>query len=143
METLLQDVRYALRGLRRSPGFTVIAVLTLALGIGVNSAIFSVVNAVLYRPLPVERPEELVDIYGHQATEAVHESLSYPNFADYERQSTTLAGVIGYSNFFANATIDRGSDLVIGEVVTDRYFEVLGVRPVLGRTFTAEENSQG
>lgn len=143
METLLHDVRYALRGLRRSPGFTVIAVLTLALGIGVNSAIFSVVNAVLYRPLPVERPEELVDIYGHQATEAVHESLSYPNFADYERHSTTLAGVIGYSNFFANATIDRGSDLVIGEVVTDRYFEVLGVRPVLGRTFTAEENSQG
>jgi macrolide transport system ATP-binding/permease protein len=143
VEFLLQDIRYAVRGLRRSPGFTVVAILTLALGIGVNSAIFSVVNAILYRPLPVERPEELVNVYGHQATQSVHESLSYPNLADYERQSTTLSGVIGYSNFFANATIDRSSDVVIGEVVTDRYFEVLGVRPVLGRTFTAEENSQG
>lgn len=143
METLLQDIRYALRGLRRSPGFTLVAILTLALGIGVNSAIFSVVNAILYRPLPVERPEELVDVYGHQATQSVHESVSYPNLADYARQSTTLAGVIGYSNFFANATIDRGSDMVIGEVVTDRYFEVLGVRPVLGRSFTAEENADG
>ncbi len=143
METLLQDIRYAVRGLRRSPGFTAVAILTLALGIGVNSAIFSVVNAILYRPLPVERPEELVDIYGHPATQPAHESLSYPNLTDYARQATTLSGVIGYSNFFANATIDRASDMVIGEVVTERYFEVLGVRPALGRTFTAEENSAG
>jgi len=143
METLRQDIRYALRGLRRSPGFTFVAILTLALGIGVNSAIFGVVNAVLYRPLPVERPEELVDIYGHPATSSAHETTSFPNFADYERQVTTLSGLAGYTNFFAHATINRGSDLVIGELVTARYFEVLGVRPVLGRSFTAEENGEG
>ncbi len=143
METLLQDLRYALRGLRRSPGFTVVAVLTLAFGIGVNSAIFGVVNAILYRPLPVERPEELVDVYGHAATSSAHETTSFPNFSDFERQNTTLTGLAGYTNFFAHATIDGGSDLVIGELVTQRYFDVLGVRPSLGRTFTADENSGG
>ncbi|MEO7963015.1 MAG: ABC transporter permease [Gemmatimonadaceae bacterium] len=140
METLLQDFRYALRGLRRSPGFTVVAVLTLALGIGVNSAIFGVVNAILYRPLPVERPDELINVYGHQATADEHSTVSFPNLIDYERQATTLSGVIGYSNFMAHATIDRVTTMVIGEIVTDRYFDILGVRPVLGRTFTKEEN---
>jgi predicted permease len=143
METLLQDLRYTMRGLRRAPGFTLVAVLTLALGIGVNSAIFGVVNAILFRPLPVERPGELVDIYGHPETSTQHETTSLPNFLDYRRQVTTLSGMIGYSNFFANATIDRGTDLVIGELVTDRYFEVLGVRPTLGRTFLPEEYAEG
>ncbi len=143
METLLQDARYALRGLRRSPGFTIVAILTLALGIGVNSAIFGVVNAVLYRPLPVDRPEQLVNIYGHQATSTKHETTSVPNFVDYERQVTTLSGLAGYTNFLGHATIDGASDLVLGELVTERYFSVLGVRPMLGRAFTAEENAAG
>ncbi|MBC7896728.1 MAG: ABC transporter permease [Cytophagaceae bacterium] len=139
MDTLAQDIRYALRGLRRSPGFTVVALLTLALGIGVNSAIFSIVNAVLYRPLPVERPAELIDIYGHEATSATHGTHSYPDYLDYRQQTTTLSGVVGYSNFFAHATISRASNLVIGELVTERYFEVLGVPLAVGRSFTAEE----
>ncbi len=141
METLLQDVRYALRGLRRSRGFTAVASLTLALGIGVNSAIFSAVSAILYRPLPVSHPEQLIDIYGHPATNNAHETTSYPDFVDYERQATTLSGLIGYTNFMAHATIGQETALVIGEMVTDRYFDVLGVRAVLGRTFTSEESS--
>src|SRR5258705_13442263 len=112
METLLQDIRYALRGLRRAPAFTLVAVLTLALGVGVNSSIFSVVNAILFRPLQVERPNELVDIFGHAATSPTHETLSYPNYVSYRDQATTVSGLVGYSNFFAHLSIDGSSDLV-------------------------------
>ena len=139
METLIQDVRYALRGLRRSPAFTLVALLTLALGIGVNASIFSVVNAILFRPLPVERPAELVDIYGHAATSTTHDTHSYPNYLDYRANTKTLSSVIGYSNFFANLSIQGSSEIVIGEVVTDNYFQTLGVRPIIGRAFVPEE----
>ncbi|MEX2179600.1 MAG: ABC transporter permease [Gemmatimonadaceae bacterium] len=139
MENLLQDIRYAVRGLRRAPGFALVAILTLALGIGVNSAIFSVVNAVLFRPLPVERPAELVDIYGHTATSETHDTHSYPNYETYRAQTATLTGLAGYSNFFAHLSIQGSADLVVGELVTDNYFQVLGVRPALGRVFLDEE----
>ena len=139
METLLQDVRYALRGLRRTPGFTLVAMLTLALGIGVNSAIFGIVNAILFRPLPVEKPAELVDIYGHAATSSAHETHSWPNYVDYRQHNTTLTGLIAYSNFFAHASIQGSAELVVGELVTDNYFATLGIRPAMGRTFTPDE----
>ena len=139
MDTLRQDIRYALRGLRRAPGFTTVAMLTLALGIGVNSAIFSIVNAVLFRPLPVERPEELVNIYGHASTSSAHETHSYPNYLEYRQQTTTLSDLVAYSNFFAHASFEGSSDLVVGELVSDNYFSTLGVRTAVGRTFTADE----
>lgn len=141
MDTLLQDIRYALRGLRRSPGFTMVALLTLALGIGVNSAIFGIVNAILFRPLPVERPQELVDIYGHTATASTHDTHSYPNYVDYRQQSTTLSGLVAYSNFFAHASIKGSSELVVGELVSDNYFQVLGIRPARGRAFSTGDYS--
>ena len=139
METLLQDVRYALRGLRRARAFTAVALLTLALGIGVNASIFSVVNAILFRPLPVENPDALVDIYGHQASANTHDTHSYPNYLDYRASTRTLASIAGYSNFFANLSIQGSSEIVIGEVVTDNYFQTLGVRPILGRAFVPQE----
>jgi macrolide transport system ATP-binding/permease protein len=139
MEALVQDVRYALRGLRRSPAFTLVALLTLALGIGVNASIFSVVNAILFRPLPVERPAELVDIYGHSATSSSHDTHSYPNYLDYRANTKTLSGLTAYSNFFANLSIQGSSEIVIGEVVSDNYFQTLGVRPIIGRAFVPEE----
>lgn len=141
METFVQDLKYAARGLRRSPGFTVVALLTLALGIGVNSAIFGLVNAILLRPLPVEKPAQLVNIYGREATSSSHGTHSYPNYLDYRAQTNTLSGVMGYSNFFAYASIDGSSEIVIGEVVTDNYFSVLGVNAALGRVFGPQENT--
>src|SRR5688572_3584224 len=111
MDTLTQDLRYAVRGLRKAPGFTLVALLTLALGIGVNSSIFSVVNAILFRPLPVERPNELVDIYGHQSTSSSHDTHSYPNYLVYRSETSTLADLIAYSNFFAHLSIEGSSDL--------------------------------
>jgi predicted permease len=139
MEDLLRDLRYALRGLRNAPGFTFVAILTLALGIGVNSTIFSLVNAILLKPLPVEAPEELVDIYGHTETSSSHDTSSYPNYLDYRQQSETLSGLMGYTNFFANLSIQGSSELVVGELVTDNYFSVLGVQPAMGRAFSPDE----
>ena len=139
MEDLLRDLRYAFRGLRKSPGFTLVAIATLALGIGVNSSIFSLVNAILLKPLPVERPGELVDIYGHSANSSGHDSNSYPNYLDYREQAETLSGLMGFTNFFANLSVEGSSELVVGEVVTDNYFSVLGIRPSLGRDFVEEE----
>src|SRR6476660_6761998 len=141
MENLVQDIRYAARGLRKAPAFTIIALLTLALGLGVNSAIFSVVNAILFRPLPVERPDQLVDIYGRESNAAAHETSSYPSYIAYRAQSTTLTSLIAYSNFFAHLSIDGSSDLLVGEMVSDNYFKSLGVHPALGRVFTAEESA--
>jgi len=141
METLRQDIRYAVRGLRKAPAFTLVALLTLAFGIGVNSSIFSVVNAILFRPLPVERPHELIDIYGRQSTSSAHETHSYPNYLDYRSQTATLSDLIAYSNFFAHLSIEGSSDLVVGELVSDNYFRALGIRPALGRTFAPDEAS--
>ena len=141
MDTLTQDLRYAVRGLRKAPGFTLVALLTLALGIGVNSSIFSVVNAILFRPLPVERPNELVDIYGHQSTSSSHETHSYPNYLVYRSETSTLRDLIGYSNFFAHLSVEGSSDLVVGELVSDNYFKSLGITPAVGRGFAPDETT--
>lgn len=139
MDELIRDFRYGIRGLLKAPAFSAVAVLTIALGIGVNSTIFSLVNAVLLRPLPVERSEELVDVYGHAATASSHDANSYPNFLDYKAQTETLSGMMAYTNFFANLSIEGSAELVIGEIVSEDYFGVLGVRAALGRTFSPDE----
>jgi predicted permease len=139
VDEISRNIRYALRGLRNSPGFTLVAVITLALGIGVNATIFSMVNAVLFRPLPVESPDELVSVYGHTATSASHDALSYPNYLDYREQTETLDGLMAHVNFFANLSVRGSSELVVGEAVSDNYFDVLGVAPAIGRAFADEE----
>lgn len=139
MEESIRNLRYGVRSLKRSPGFTLVAVVTIALGIGVNSTIFSLVNAVLFRPLPVDHPEQLVDVYGHTATSDTHDTSSYPNFVDYRGQTETLSGLMGFTNFFANLSIAGSSELVIGELVTADYFSVLGIQPGLGRWFAPDE----
>ncbi len=146
MNALLQDVRYALRLLTKSPGFTIVAVLTLALGIGANTAIFSVVNAVLMQPLPYQDAGRLVTIWndygsGGQSLPAV----SAPDFKDYQLRTTMFAGIAAASGSggsaidFSDTEGDEKPQQVTVGFVTPNLFPLLGVNPVLGRQFSAEE----
>ncbi len=136
VESLTQDVRFGLRLMRKSPGFTAVAVVTLALGIGANTMVFSVVNALLLRPLPVERPNELAFV------ENTHfgPGQSFPNYKDLRDHNRTFAGLIGYRIAPMEMKSDGGAQRVWGYLATGNYFEVLGVQPVLGRFFTQSED---
>ncbi|MQA91355.1 MAG: FtsX-like permease family protein [Gemmatimonas sp.] len=145
MATLLQDVRFALRGLIRRPGFTTIAVLTLALGIGANTAIFSVVRAVILRPLPFEEPNRLVRIQGTNLGTGERTNLSPADFFDLQRDSRTLTRM-GAHGWIGPATVSDGAGRAerLGRVdVTEGFFATLGVRPAIGRLFTVEEDLPG
>ena len=140
METLLRDVRYGVRSLLKRPGFTGIAVVTLALGIGANTAIFSLVNTVLLRPLPVPHPEQLVEVYGTFHNGADYTIQSYLNYKDYRDRNDVFSGLIAYR--FAPMSISHESrnERVWGYLVSGNYFEVLGVQPFVGRYFIPEED---
>jgi len=117
MNTLLQDVRYAIRTLRRAPGFAAIAILTLALGIGANTALFSVVNGVLLDPLPYPAPGQLVAVYG-SAPGFEHGPISYPNFLDWQRSTRTLSSLALYHNEDYNFTGTGEAERVSGYMVS-------------------------
>jgi putative ABC transport system permease protein len=142
LETFVQDVRYGLRMLRKSPGFTTVAVLTLALGIGANTAIFSVVEAFLLRPLPVNRPAQLVRVFGSVPGKYDFQGLSYPDYLDLRKQASTFAGVLAYGRTSVSLSgVDgrREAQAVRAEIVTANYFSLLGVQPILGRGFGPQE----
>jgi predicted permease len=132
-----RDVRYGVRMLARHPGFTMIAVVSLALGIGLNTAIFSIVNAVLLRPLAVDRPAELVAVYTSADSGDAYSSSSYPDFADLAANSSTLEGLTAHTLMFVG--IDRGdvTKTTLGEIVSPNYFDLLGVHLAAGRGFRA------
>ena len=137
MKTLFQDLRYGLRILLRKPGFTVVAVLTLALGIGANTAIFSVVNAVLLRPFPYESPERLVVVQERISERDL--PVSYLNFADWRDQNsvcTSMAAVRTRESF--NFTGAGEPERLQGRIVSASFFSTLGVRPIRGRDFLPE-----
>lgn len=142
----MNDLLFALRQLRKSPGFTVVAILTLALGIGANTAIFSVVNAVLLKPLPYPQPEQLVAV-GSQDTREVRtgqpDSVSFPDFVDLRAQNNSFACLAVYHDkTFALAGAGEAQS-VRGQRVSGDFFDVLGIKPALGRTFTREEEVAG
>src|SRR5919107_3267229 len=142
MDTLLQDVRYAWRSLRRSSGFTAVAVLALALGIGANTAIFSVVNGVLLRPLPYAEPERVVMIWNHwEGWPATW--LSEPEVADYRALSRSLERVAAFTTGGRNLTGGDAPERVRAGFVTADVFPVLGVGAARGRVFGAEEDRPG
>jgi len=140
MSKLMQDVRYGFRRLRTSPGFTLVAVLSLALGIGANTAIFSLVDTVLLRPLAVARPDRLVELYGTLHGGADYTIQSYLNFKDYRERNRTLSGVTAYRFAPMSLSHDGNNQRVWGYLVSGDYFDVLGVSPVMGRFFVPEED---
>jgi predicted permease len=145
VEELWQDVRYGVRMLRKNPGFTLVAVVTLALGVGANTAIFSVVNAVLLRPLPYADPSRLVTLWGKTAsTGADRMPLSYPNFTDYKNQAQAFEHAAAYDTTEATLTSDDNeAESLNGARVSADLFPLLGVGPALGRVFSAEEDRPG
>ncbi len=144
MNTLLQNLRYAARQLRKSPGFTTTAVLTLALGIGANSAIFSVINAALLRPLPYADPSRLVTIEHHYPTlNDLHAPVSVPGFLAYEQKKQVFQHAAVETGWAPTLTGRGDPQRVPASLVTGEYFTTLGVAAELGRTLTPDENESG
>jgi predicted permease len=142
MESLIQDLKYAVRVLLKSPGFVLIAVLTLALGIGANAALFSVVNGVLLRPLPFPRPDELV-LVSEKTANFESSSISYPNFQDWQRSNSSFTSIVAYRNDDFSITGSGEAERVRVGMVSAGFFEMLGVIPTRGRLFTADEDRKG
>ncbi len=143
MGTLWQDLRYGVRMLAKKPGFTAIAVLTLALGTGANTAIFSVVNTVLLRPLPFEHPEQLVTPWGNRDKGEQQRVVSYPDFVDWRDQTRTLEQVAAYNLVATHLRGEGEPELLSGAAVSADLFPLLGVRLALGRAFTRDEDQPG
>ncbi|HXP23589.1 MAG TPA: ABC transporter permease, partial [Candidatus Sulfotelmatobacter sp.] len=143
MGALLQDIRYGLRVLAKNPGFTLIAVLTLALGIGANTAIFSVVNAVLIRPLPFQNPDRIVRAWGNFSLYD-KAAVSPPDFLTYRAQNQVFEqwGAIAFGTNLFNLAGSGAPQQVRGSLVTQGFFETLGVRPFLGRTFSLSDEQE-
>lgn len=144
MDQILKNFRFAVRMLRRSPGFTVVAILTLALGIGVNTAIFSIVNAVFLAPLPFPHPDQLIQVFSTYAGQRMGPSV--PDSIDFAEQNKTLQGLVAFDAWRKNVSGIGGStqaeEMGVG-LAAPQYFQVLGIEPLMGRIFTDEENHYG
>lgn len=140
MNNLWLDLRYAVRQLRKSPGFTITAIVTLALGIGANTAIFSLIDTVLLRPLPVRDASQLVELYGTLHNNADYTIQSYPNYKEYRDRNDVLSGLFAYRMVVTSLSHSGNNQRVWGYLVSGNYFDVLGVKPALGRAFLPEEN---
>jgi len=139
-DSLFQDVRYALRRMGKNPGFTAIAALSLALGIGANTAIFSIVNTLLMGGVPMANPEELVEIYTNDGEGGYPYSVSsVPDLEDLRTRTELFSGVVGYWGAFSRYETDEATVPVMAELVSHDLFSVLGIRPALGRFFLPEE----
>jgi len=141
-ETIWQDIRYGIRQLVKNPGFTAVAVLTLALGIGANAALFSVVNGVLLSPLPYPQPEQLVRL--HQSKPNFDRgAIPYPNFLDWQKQNQTFSAMALGRPFGFSLTGTNDAERVSAQLISADFFSVLGVSPLLGRTFVPGEDEKG
>jgi predicted permease len=143
LDTLRQDVRYGLRALRKNPGFTAAAALTLGLGIGANTVMLSLVRGLLWRPPAVAQPERLAIVFAQNRADRDFGDFSYPDYLDFKRSADAFSGVIGYYPFPLSLGRGGSSDRAWGEMVSGNYFDVLGVRATLGRTLVEEDDRPG
>jgi len=133
MDTLIKDIRYGIKSLLKQPGFLAVGVISIALGIGVNTTIFSFINTALFRPLPFPEPERLVRLWDGN-------SSSYPDYAAYRDESKVFSGLAAYAQRPLNLNVNGETQRIWGEIVTGNYFDVLQVKPALGRGFLPEED---
>ena len=144
IESLFADIRFAVRWLRKSPGFAIVAIASLAIGIGFNTALFTVVDALLFKPLPVAAPERLIDVFTSDSTGTVDFSTSsYPDYLDLQAHNDVFDGLVGYSPMMAAVNLDSRSRLAMGEIVTGNYFHVFGVGAAIGRTILPTDDAPG
>jgi putative ABC transport system permease protein len=144
MGTIWQDLRYGWRMLRRSPGFTVVAILTLAIGIGANAAMFSIINTVLLRPLPFPDAQRIVFIWGTDPNRNVTRGVASPaEFLDWREQSRSFEELSAWRTWFYNLTGTNEPEQVFGVHASSNFFQLLGVAPILGRDFIPEEDQPG
>lgn len=142
-EHAIADVRYALRWLRRSPGFAAVAIASLSIGIGFNTALFTVVDAVLFRPLPVDRPDRLVELYTTSPDGDTYATSSYPDFQDLKAQNHVFTDMVGHSMIIAAVSAGDRSRMALGEVVTGNFFGTLGIGTEIGRPLLPGDDTPG
>ena len=141
MDTIMQDVKYAVRTLIRAPGFTIVVVVTLGLGIGANTAIFSLVNEVLLRPIPIAEPDRVVRLYTSDFSSGLYGTSSYPDYLDFGEQSTALEGLAAFTfSLPVNLASDGVAERVQGTMVSGNFFGVLGVQPAAGRLLAPSDD---
>src|SRR6266550_816056 len=143
MRTLIKDLRYGIRMLVRSPGFTIVAVVSLALGIGVNTTMFSLLDGVMLRSLPVQHPEQIVNIATRESGGEPHTDFSYPLYAGLRDHNDVLSGMIAYIDTNLGLAAGDQTERIRAEFVSANYFSVLGVQPVLGSAFAPEDERPG
>src|SRR5215831_6097705 len=144
LESVAQDIRFALRMMRKNPGFTVIAVLTLALGIGANTAIFSAVDEILFRPPNVAAPDRLAQIYSFNRKFSTYRSSSYPEYVDFRDQASSFQSLAAYARLVVTVASDGvAAERTSVECVSGNYFEMLGVPPVVGRSLGPADDAPG
>jgi predicted permease len=147
-DDLRADLRYALRGMRRRPGFAVATAITLGIGVGLNGVVFGYVNSLLFRPVPARAPQQLVSLFSTDSRSGQPQSVGYEDYLDFRDRSGVFAGLAGMMGTPLNLVVpgagtERASDMVWGEMVTENYFSVLDMRPAHGRFFTANDAPPG
>src|SRR6476661_2365011 len=145
MSILARDLRYSLRAIRRSPLFAVVAILSLALGIGANTAIFTLMDQLMLRKLPIRNPEQLVVLYqqgSHNGSNMGRWMHSYPIYQDYQQKAAPLSEVLCRRLTSASISVDNQTERVDAEMVSGNFFTMLGVKPAIGRVFNSREDDR-